>query len=288
MLRRGAERWERAARERRDGKEEAAGDRPERSDDTGRGRHSAGSGQHTQARPDRRAVSTAAEELMRRVRTVLLDFDGPVCSIFAGYPVPVVAGELAAVSAATGHPVPEAYLRRSDPLDVLRFAGTVSADLTALVERELSRAELDAADSAEETPGAGAFLAACRSTGRTVAVVSNNSAGAITRYLERIGWAGLVDAIEGRDPSDPSLMKPHPHVLLRSLQHVAGPAGSAVMVGDSVTDVEAGLAAAVWTIGYASKPAKADAMHEAGADVVLDSMTELAVVTERTAPPKLG
>ena len=220
-----------------------------------------------------------AERLMRRIRTVLLDFDGPVCSIFAGFPAPAVADELAATAAGAGHPVPADYLRNQDPLDVLRFAGTVGPELTALIERELTRAEVKAADTAEATPGAEAFLRACRSTGRTVAVVSNNSAAAVARFLERAGWAGLVRLIEGRDPSDPGLMKPHPHVLLRTLRDLAQPAESAVIVGDSVTDIEAGLAADVWTLGYANKPGKADAMRDAGADVVLTSMVRLAEVT---------
>jgi hypothetical protein len=59
--------------------------------------------------------SADAEALLRRVRTVLLDFDGPVCSIFAGYPAPNVTAELAATAAAAGHPVPDAYLRSQDP-----------------------------------------------------------------------------------------------------------------------------------------------------------------------------
>jgi phosphoglycolate phosphatase len=43
-------------------------------------------------------------------------------------------------------------------------------------------------------------------------------------------------------------------------------------VGDSITDVEAGLAADIWTIGYANKPGKDEALRDAGADAVLDSM----------------
>lgn len=231
------------------------------------------------------AASTATVELMRRVRTVLLDFDGPVCSIFAGYPAPDVADELAASCAHAGHKVPDHYLRNRDPLDVLRFAGTIGPELTGLIEHELSRAELAAADSAEATPGAGAFLAACRDTGRTVAVVSNNSAFAVTHYLDRIGWADLVCLVEGRDPSDPRLMKPHPHVLHRTLRDLPASAESAVIIGDSITDVEAGLAADVWTVGYANKPGKDEAMRDAGADVVLDSMAELAELTARTPAP---
>ena len=66
-----------------------------------------------------------AEDLLRRIRTVLLDFDGPVCSIFAGYPAPVIAKELADLSSAAGSPVPEDYMRRQDPMDILRYAGKI-------------------------------------------------------------------------------------------------------------------------------------------------------------------
>jgi HAD superfamily hydrolase (TIGR01549 family) len=216
---------------------------------------------------------------MRRIRTVLLDFDGPICSIFAGYPAPTVAQELAATAAAAGHPVPEDYLRNQDPLDVFRFAGTVGPELTALIEGELAAAESKAAETAEATEGAGAFLAACAATGRTVAVVSNNSADAVARFLRRTGWTEHVRLIEGRDPAHPALMKPHPHVLLRILRDLDAPPESAMIVGDSITDIEAGLAADVWTLGYANKPGKADAMRDAGADVVLTSMVRLAEVT---------
>lgn len=229
--------------------------------------------------------SADTEALLRRVRTVLLDFDGPVCSIFAGYPAPTVMKELVSIAVAAGHPVPEDYQRSQDPLDVFRFAGTRGPELVALIGRELTAAELRAAQTAEATPGAGAFLMACRSTGRTVAVVSNNSAAAVAEYLERVGWSDLVHLVEGRDPSDPQLMKPHPHVLVRTLIDLAAPAETAVVVGDSVTDTEAGLAADVWTIGYANKPGKLQTLTEAEADAVVTSMETLAELTARTPPP---
>jgi phosphoglycolate phosphatase len=227
-------------------------------------------------------TTSDVEALLRRVRTVLLDFDGPVCSIFAGYPAPDVADELAATAAAAGHPVSADYRRNQDPLDIFRFAGTVGPELAALVERELTNAEVKAADTAEATPGAEEFLRACRSTGRTVAVVSNNSTAAVAQYLTRAGWTDLVQIVEGRDRSDPRLMKPHPYVLERTLRDLNAPAESAAIVGDSITDVEAGLAADIWTIGYANKPGKDEAMREAGADLVLDNMAELAQATQRT------
>jgi phosphoglycolate phosphatase len=75
-------------------------------------------------------------------------------------------------------------------------------------------------------------------------------------------------------------MKPHPNFLVRTLRDLNAPAESAAIVGESITDVEAGLAADIWTIGYADKPGKDEAMRDAGADAVLDSMAELARATE--------
>jgi hypothetical protein len=98
--------------------------------------------------------SADAEALLRRVRTVLLDSTAGVFDL-RRLPRPGRDGDLAATAAAAGHPVPGEYLRNQDPLDIFRFAGTIGPDLTALIECELTAAELKAAETAEPTPGAG-------------------------------------------------------------------------------------------------------------------------------------
>jgi hypothetical protein len=49
--------------------------------------------------------------------SILLDFDGPVCSIFANQPVPGVATSRRAVIAATGLMIPLAIQAERDPLE---------------------------------------------------------------------------------------------------------------------------------------------------------------------------
>jgi HAD superfamily hydrolase (TIGR01509 family) len=218
-------------------------------------------------------------KVMQNVRTVLLDFDGPVCSIFAGLPAPSVATALAATAERAGHPVPPVYSGSRDPLDVLRYAGTVGPALTKTVEDELARAELAAAGSAAPTPGATEFLRACQATGRPVAVVSNNSAAAIRSYLARQDMTGLVAAIQGRNATDPRLMKPSPDVLQRGMRDLDVRPEQAAIVGDTVTDIAAGQAANVYTIGYANKPGKYADLQSAGADAVVTTMHELADLT---------
>lgn len=225
------------------------------------------------------ADPAAAVAVLRHARIVLLDFDGPVCSIFAGLPAPQVAADLAQVLRTHGIAVPVDVVGRGDPLDVLRCAGPNS---TADAEEALRRAELLAADSAQPTPGASDFLAACEATGRPVAVVSNNSGPAVARYLDRLGLAPLVTHIEARDPADPALMKPHPALVTRALNALRAEPAAAVLIGDSTTDVAAAQTAHVHVLGYANKPGKDRALADAGADAITDSMAQLADLTRRT------
>ena len=109
-----------------------------------------------------------------------------------------------------------------------------------------------------------------------MAVVSNNYAKAVTEYLARAGLSGSVAHVEGRNPADPTLMKPDPHLLERALKALRIAPSSSVFIGDQVTDIEAGQAAGVPTIGYANKPGKTRALRMAGANAVLTSMLDLA------------
>ena len=79
--------------------------------------------------------------------------------------------------------------------------------------------------------------------------------------------------VEGRNPTDPTLMRPAPHLIQRAIRSLDVSAASCVFIGDQVTDMTAGRAAGVPTIGYANKPDKAEALTTTGADIVLRTMT---------------
>jgi HAD superfamily hydrolase (TIGR01509 family) len=198
-----------------------------------------------------------------------------VCDVFAHRPAARIAAELRAWTGTAGGSVPAGD---EGPHDVLGWAAGVSAGLAREVEERLRLAELDAVATADATPGAGAFLAACRASGRTVAVVSNNNADAINAYLERTGLVRYVSHVEGRDPSDPALMKPHPYLLGAALRALGASPDRSVFVGDATSDVQAGAAAGVPTVGYARAAAERDRLTAAGAAAVTDSMAALAAV----------
>lgn len=77
----------------------------------------------------------------------------------------------------------------------------------------------------------------------------------------------------------PEIVEAH---LPQSCQHpqrvpIPGVApASCVFIGDQTTDIEAGQAAGVSTIGFANKPGKVESLRGAGADAILTTMLDLA------------
>ncbi|GIG64013.1 HAD family hydrolase [Phytomonospora endophytica] len=213
---------------------------------------------------------------------ILLDFDGPVCAVFARRPAPGVAARLVAGLAAAGKTVPAPVVSTGDPLAVLRWAGTLGEPrVTETVDDALTAEERAAVAVAEPTPGAAGFIAAAWEAGRRVAVVSNNGRPAIDEYLDAHGLAGAIAVVVGRARGLPGEMKPDPRPLRRALAALDAEPERAFMIGDSVADVAAARAAGVPVVGYARRPEKARRLSGAGADAVV---ADLAVLTGLLRP----
>ncbi|MFF2745121.1 HAD family hydrolase [Kitasatospora sp. NPDC058048] len=206
------------------------------------------------------------------VKHILLDFDGPVCSVFAGLPAPEVARRLREDRLATGEPVLAGAEEESDPLALLRLISEARPDLTESTDAELAALETEAVRVARATPGGESVLQACARSGRLVSVVSNNAGVAIEAYLAERGLSRYVAGVFGRTPGDPSSMKPNPRLLLEAMEAAGTAPGHCIFIGDAARDVEAGEAAGVPMIGYANKPGKDVNLAAAGAVVIADSM----------------
>ena len=139
-------------------------------------------------------MSAELTRLLAEIDAILLDFDGPLCSVFAGYPAPEIAAELVELLQRQGVPLPPRLTSETDPLEVLRWTGTTGS----------------------------------------------------------------------------------PEPVLRAVSELGIRSARAALVGDSRSDLQAGRAAGVRTIGYAIRPAKVGTLREAGADIVIDSMGPLA------------
>ncbi|MER7169773.1 HAD family hydrolase, partial [Micromonospora sp. NPDC000207] len=184
-------------------------------------------------------MSADLGRLLGEVGAVLLDFDGPVCSIFAGYPAPLVAGELVDVLRREEVAVTSDLADEPDPLEVLRRTGA-SGDqgATRAVEAALCAAERRAVETAEPTPYGREVIVAARQAGMPVAAVSNNSAGAVSSYLVAHRLAGHVTPVIGRAYAEPTRMKPHPEPILQAVHALGQSPSRCVLVGDSLTDIE--------------------------------------------------
>ncbi|GAA3772202.1 HAD family hydrolase [Micromonospora maritima] len=219
---------------------------------------------------------TAADlaKVIDRARVILLDFDGPVCSIFAQRPAPTVAHELRRLLVDQGVTLPPEILAERDPLAVLRFTATLGRPaVVRLVDEAMTREEVTAARTATPTPYGREVIVAAQQTGRRVAVVSNNSAKSVHAYLSARRLSSYVHPVIGRPEAAPERMKPDPFPVREAVRELGAEPAECVLVGDSETDIEAAHAAGVTAIGYANKPGKRERF--AAAEAVIDSMAEL-------------
>lgn len=215
-------------------------------------------------------------DVLRPVKHVLLDFDGPVCSVFAGLPAPEVARRLREGLLATGEQAPAGAEGEGDPLALLRLVSDARPDLTASADAALAVLETEAVLAARPTPGGESVLRACARSGRLVSVVSNNAGAAIVTYLAGHGLSEYVVGVFGRVPGDPSSMKPNPRLLLEAMEAAGTGPEHCIFIGDAARDVEAGEAAGIQSIGYANKPGKGAKLAAAGAVAIVDSMEFIA------------
>lgn len=229
---------------------------------------------------------TDLDIILARTRYLLLDFDGPICSVFAGLPAATVADRLRKLFGDHA-PMPDDIAHSPDPIEVFAYAATVSADLAARVETEMTDQEVAAVATAAPTPYVHEVVTACHNSGRTVAVVSNNSARAVHSYLARHGLDDRISLVVARTDHDPALLKPSPHLITQAVGALDAEPGECALVGDSVTDIQGARLASVQSIGYANKPGKRERFTAAGAGAIINSLADLALrLRARVANPE--
>lgn len=217
-----------------------------------------------------------ATSIVDGLRCLLLDFDGPICSVFAGWPAAEVAAWMRSGLHARGHDLEARAIAAGDPMEVLAIVATQSQAAASVAEELLATAERRCVETATPTPGSDELLRVAEMAGIECLIVSNNSEPAIRLYLRSHGIGHLVGHVIGRDPARPQDMKPSPVLLKRALRKVDWfDRRKSLFVGDSVTDVTAGIAANVPVVGYANKPGKAELLKTAGASVVIEGLDVL-------------
>lgn len=153
-----------------------------------------------------------------------------------------------------------------------------SIDLDALFDRFLVHYEAHIADQTRPFEGVLAALEAFRDQGWKLAVCTNKIERLTRPLLEALDMTGHFDAIVGGD----TFGKPKPDAgpVLGAIDLAGGTAEGAIMIGDSVTDIDAARAAGIPVIavdfGYTPVP-----VTELGPDIVISHFDELPAAVEK-------
>jgi HAD superfamily hydrolase (TIGR01509 family) len=234
-------------------------------------------------------VAETIEDLINGADHVLFDFDGPICRLFARHPATGVAESLVGWLDRHGGEVRLTDEQRAaeDPHDVLRAVARLhpGSDVVEGLERELTRQELLATRSAWPTAWADPLIRTWSAVADGLAVATNNSPRAAEEYLT---GRGLRDCfarhVHGRAP-DLGLLKPDPDCVLRALDSLGATPSSALMIGDTPSDLFAARAAGVDFLGYAQDAGRAERLRAAGATVVVDSLEPVLAIVRRGRRP---
>lgn len=203
--------------------------------------------------------------------TVVLDIDGTLVDSNYFHTVAWVRAfqEL-------GHDVPAWRIHRAIGMGGDRLVGAVAGDD---VEREDGDAVRDAWESEYDAmldkpallAGATGLLDALRERGFTIVLASSSIPRHAERPLDLLGAEQRADAWTTSEDAEES--KPDPELVDTAIRKAGG--GTAVLVGDSVWDVEAGNRAGIPTIGVLSGGTSSDELATAGAAVVVEDVAEL-------------
>jgi phosphoglycolate phosphatase len=133
------------------------------------------------------------------------------------------------------------------------------------------------ADKSRLYPGAREMVERLATNGLRLAVISNKQEAMSRLILEQLGVERCFEVICGGDTFPE--MKPSPVPLLLTLGRLGVPAAGAVMVGDSINDIQAGKEAGIATIGCTWGYGGAEEVR--GADRLAASCGEVAEILLR-------
>lgn len=135
--------------------------------------------------------------------------------------------------------------------------------------RERWRTEYDGLlDELRPLPDAVAVLEACRRSGLSVVLATSGNPAHVDRSLEVLGLGR--DDFPLVNSEDVEATKPAPDLVEKALDEVGG--NTAVLVGDTVWDVQAGDGAGVPVVGVLTGGVSRAALHDAGALRVYDDV----------------
>ena len=203
---------------------------------------------------------------------VLLDIDGTL--VDSNY-LHVDAWDRAFV--AVGHPVEMWRIHRAIGMDsgklVERLLGEDAAAVAEAVQKEQSRLYMDMTHRLRVITGARELLQELSRRGHVVVLATSAPKDELAVLLDVLQVDEAIDSVTSGE--DVSAAKPDPGLIEIALERASVPARRAVMIGDSVWDIEAAGRAGVTSIGVRSGGYGAEELLGAGAEAVYDDPAHL-------------
>jgi phosphoglycolate phosphatase-like HAD superfamily hydrolase len=110
-------------------------------------------------------------------------------------------------------------------------------------------------------------------SGRKVVLASSAKKDELEHYVELLGVKSLIDAATSIDDVETS--KPEPDIFGVALEKIGVAAANALVVGDTIYDVDAALRAGVATVGVTSGPFDERQLKDAGAIAVFADVASI-------------
>lgn len=128
--------------------------------------------------------------------------------------------------------------------------------------------------------GAREAMASLLRMGLTTVLVTGSGQDTVLRRLDDDFPGAFPEGrrVTGRDVRQG---KPHPEPFLHAMRLIGKRAETCIAIDNAPLGVESGAASGAFTIGVTTGPVPAEALYEAGADIVFPSMRELAMSVGR-------
>lgn len=108
---------------------------------------------------------------------------------------------------------------------------------------------------------------------KSMAVATTRERESARNHLEHIGALEYFDVVHGFE--DVTQHKPHPEIVEKTVAHFDVQPEDAVMIGDTIMDIEAGNSAGVRTIGVASGAHSFEELRSARPTHIITRMSDL-------------
>jgi len=135
-------------------------------------------------------------------------------------------------------------------------------------------------DSVRAFEGAAELITRVHASGRKVVLASSASQGEIEHYVWLLGVKSLITATTSIDDVETS--KPEPDIFGVSLEKVGVEPSNAIVVGDTIYDVEAAQRAGIAAVGVTSGPFDERQLKDAGAIAVFDDVASILLDFDRS------